>query len=283
MVRSLGADDRQAVADQNGRILTCLAQRIPYQSEDVVDWDHVFPSAQARRMWAPGAGRRRHHPDRRLVNTAGNLWALDASTNRALQDKPPKIKFPILLAAAADPDPARPVWPRERWSISDDEVRQFIEVDELLDDDAENVEKAMALFKTLVNGRTARLLDEALDRFPRTRSFAADAEVLPDDPSPTHEFAAALQVARHEVASVAEPAAGVSAELTRWDGRDRCRPSALGSQIDEARPSRGQSSSFLLSRLIRTVPRCSAGKPIRDVMLATSSRTYGCKVNRPVV
>ncbi|GAA1771857.1 DUF262 domain-containing protein [Nostocoides vanveenii] len=220
VVRGLSAADRQAVADQNGRILTCLAQRIPYQSEDVVDWDHVFPSAQARRMWAQGAGRRKHHPDRWLVNTAGNVWALDASTNRSLQDKPPRVKFPILLGKVADADAAGAVWPRERWSITDEEVRQFIEVDELLDDNPENVERAMAQFKALVTGRTARLLDEALNRFPGIQLFAADAEVLPDDPSAIHEFLEALQVSRREPGSVAEVAVDVAAGPSGWDGRD---------------------------------------------------------------
>lgn len=220
VVRSLGATDRQSVADQNGRILTCLAQRIAYQSEDIVDWDHIFPSAQAKRMWTQGAGRRKHHPDRRLVNTAGNLWALDASTNRSLQDKPPKVKFPILLGKVADADAGGPVWPRERWSITEVEIGQFIEVDELLDDNAQNVERAMSLFRALVTGRTQRLLDEALERFPGIRLFAADAEVLADDASPPLEFFDVLQLSRHEPRSVADLTTDAAVELSHWDARD---------------------------------------------------------------
>lgn len=191
-VPSLANGGGQSVADSNGRILTCLAQRIEYLSEDQVDWDHIFPSAQAQRMWTMGDGRRKHHPSRQLVNTAGNLWALNAGANRSVQDDPPKAKFPKLEGWAANPGVAYPVWDRKRWSLSDEEVRQFIEVDDLLDDTPANIERGMTLFSTLVRARTKRLLDEALQRFPGTDQFAADSGVLPEGPTPRVPFLDAL-------------------------------------------------------------------------------------------
>lgn len=186
------AEDRQKIADGNGELLTTLAQPIDYAGEDQIDWDHIFPAAQANRMWAPGSGRRRHHPDRRLVNTAGNLWALHASTNRSLQDTLPKPKFALLRAWDADPATRERVWERARWSLSDAEIDGFIHVDELLDDDPAHIDQATNLFATLVVGRTSRLLDEALERFPQARLFAPDADVLPTDASRPHGFGAQL-------------------------------------------------------------------------------------------
>lgn len=172
-------------------------------------------------MWSPGLrGRRRHHPDRWRINAAGNLWALKASTNRSLQDTPPRRKFAKLLAWDSDPDERHRVWERERWSLSESEVEQFIEVDDLLTDDPQMIDRGMAIFSRLVAGRTARLLDEALDRFPEAALFDPDANVHADDPSELMDYSDTLGISR-AVDTARERPASVSAGLASgWSNRE---------------------------------------------------------------
>ncbi|HET6300229.1 DUF262 domain-containing protein [Microbacterium sp.] len=174
------------LASRNGWILTALAQRIPYRSQpdDDFDWDHIFPQAQAHRMWAPGrGGRRRHHPDRHLINSTGNFWALNSSANRSLQDISGRKKFDLLLSWLQDGEAWR-VWEPDRWSISAEEIEDFIRVDEKLNGDPASIDEAMVIFKATVIGRSRRLLDEALARFPLVRTMADDPQAPMHDPGP---------------------------------------------------------------------------------------------------
>ncbi len=176
----------QPIADKNGRILTALAQRIPLEMEpeDAFDWDHIFPQAQASRMWAPGEwNRRRHHPDRYLVNSAGNFWALSASANRSIKDAVGSTKFTWLAAQIADESNPFRVWPEARWSITREEIDRFVRVDALLTDDPTSIDSAMALFREVVEGRTRRLLKEMLERFPMVRAFAGEHADEGGDPA----------------------------------------------------------------------------------------------------
>lgn len=183
-IRSLDdEEDRQWLKDWNGGLLLSIAQRIPYQVERPIDWDHIFPQAQAQRMWTISEhGRRRHHPKRHFVRSTGNLWALDAGANRALQDTPPRRKFPML--AEWQLSNAYPVWARDQWSINDEEVEEFIEVDSLLTDDPAVIDVAMERFQTLIRNREDRLLSQAIEAVPDCVHFSADAPIEPIDPSP---------------------------------------------------------------------------------------------------
>lgn len=178
--------DVEKLATRNGWILTALAQRIPYQlkEEDDFDWDHIFPKAQAHRMWIPGLlGRRRHHPDRHLINSTGNFWALNSSANRSLQDLAGREKFNRLLKWLRD-DQAWGVWDQVRWSISEQEIENFIVVNDKLNGDPDSIDEAMVIFKATVSARSQRLLDQALTRFPELRAMA-------DDPAaPLHDATA---------------------------------------------------------------------------------------------
>lgn len=207
-VRDLSSDaDRFAVASSDAALLTVLAQRIPYR-ENGFDWDHIYPQAKASRMSAPGAGnRRRHHKYRHKVASPGNQWALPSSANRALQDTVGKAKFDRLEQWMNESDGER-VWPRERWSITADEVEQFIEVDRLLNDKA-TIDRAMKIFADLVDARTIRMLDEALVRFPRVRAFAAAADAPASDPTvPRADYRDALSL------NVGDP------EMRDWEKKD---------------------------------------------------------------
>ncbi|WP_394278460.1 DUF262 domain-containing protein [Microbacterium sp.] len=180
------AGDLETLAGRNGWILTALAQRIPYRShpEDDFDWDHIFPQAQAHRMWVPGQGaRRRHHPDRHLINSTGNFWALNSSANRSLQDISGRRKFDLLLSWLRDGEAWR-VWEADRWSISAEEIEQFVLVDEKLNGDPVSIDEAMVIFKTTVTARSRRLLDQAVIRFPKLRTMADDPMAPMHDPAP---------------------------------------------------------------------------------------------------
>lgn len=177
-------DDRRFLASRNGWLLTALAQRIPYEwePENKFDWDHIIPKAHATRMWAPGAaGRRRYHPNRHLINSTGNFWALHYSINRSLGKSSGEDKFKVLRRLADDPDEAR-VWPQARWAITQAEIDAFNTVDRMLrdgsaNDDPATLDGAMQIFKDTVECRSARLLDEAIDRFGQVARFASDDDL----------------------------------------------------------------------------------------------------------
>lgn len=214
---------RQSSSWADGQLLTALAQRIPFDPDRSFDWDHIFPQAQAHRMWTAGKRNRRHHPGRRFVNAAGNFWALNYSANRSLKDLPGAEKFRRLFEWL-ESDRGHEVWPRDRWSLTDDEINAHIEVDRLLDGDPANIASAMDIFEEIVNGRTQRLWDEALDRFPMVGDFAADSSVLGSDGSAVELFWAVLGIrsppapAAHVLSSNADDSIDFG---KRWAGRER--------------------------------------------------------------
>ena len=126
---------------------------------------------------------RMHHPKRRWVNTIGNMWWLDAGTNRALQDLKPPMKFGRLEDWLVATPVTHRVWPKGQWSMTDSEIGRFIEVDAELDHD---IDAAMKKFADLVEARADRLLDAPFERLPDAKLFAVDTALEPpDDWSPT--------------------------------------------------------------------------------------------------
>lgn len=227
--RLASAEDHQALSERSGWILTALAQQIPYEwePEDNFDWDHIFPRAQASRMTIPGqSGRRRHHPDRHLVNSTGNFWALTSSANRSLKDMVGREKFDRLLYWVRGESGHR-VWEKERWSITPEEIESFVFVDQKLRGGPEEVDEAMRIFKSTVTARSRRLLDEAVAQFPRIRAFADDSDAPIHSPqTKPHDYRAALRldVGDDDLVAVETP------EAKRML-RERAR--SLGEQIRE--------------------------------------------------
>lgn len=190
------ADDRTELARRGGWILTSLAQSIPYQweAEDDFDWDHIFPRAQADQMWQPGAaGRKKHHPDRHLVNSTGNYWALKKSANRSLQDTRPRKKFE-LLHEWAQGDSTWRVWAHDRWSLTSEEIEGFIAADDLLDGTPNNIEEGMRVFRETTSTRSRRLLDLALARFPDLDLLAGGEDGGIEPTPPRSNFTEALGI-----------------------------------------------------------------------------------------
>ena len=124
--------DRRWLGDNNAFLLLAIAQDIDVDHERPLDIDHIYASARASRMHVPGNWRM-HHPERRWVNTIGNMWLLDAGTNRALQDLKPPMKFGSLEHWLEATPVTHRVWPTAQWSMTESEVRSFIEVDTDLD------------------------------------------------------------------------------------------------------------------------------------------------------
>jgi hypothetical protein len=128
-------------------------------------------------MHVPGNSRK-HHPERWWVNTIGNMWLLDAGTNRALQDLKPPLKFASLEHWQQATPVTRRVWPTAQWSMTESEISRFIEVDTELDHD---IDRAMQKFAGLVQARADRLLDVPFETLPDAKLFAFDTELEPPE------------------------------------------------------------------------------------------------------
>ena len=262
------AEDRQVQPWNDGSLLTAMAQRIPFNPDHKFDWDHLFPQAQSNRMWVPGMKRREHHPLRPYVNSAGNFWALNFSANRSLQDLPGREKFDRLSRWAEGKD-GHEVWPRERWSLTQDEINTHIEVDTLLDDHPDHVDEAMKKFESVVSGRTRRLWAEALERFPRVRDFAFDSDINAHNSSPAELFWSRLGISQ-PVATPRKtsPLGDHTSNLgPAWEGRERW-PNWILDEIAKA-------AKVSNARNARTKPRdgfmkgwwISTGSPARGTQL----------------
>ena len=186
---------RRWLGDNNAGLLLSIAQDIPVDHERPLDIDHIYASALGYRMH-DAKYVRAHHAERWRINTIGNMWLLDAGTNRALHHDKPRIKFDKLKHWLE----ARPnrVWPKAQWSITDSDAAGFIEVDERIDHD---IDGAMRVFKDLVKSRADRLLDAPFEMLPEAKRFALDSKLEPpDDWQPTdalsHELAKQLGLAK---------------------------------------------------------------------------------------
>jgi hypothetical protein len=187
-------EERLWVADANASLFLSVLQEIPYRPQrDVFDWDHIFPQGKASLMWSPGPGGRwrRHHPYRRFVGSAGNLWGLDTGTNRAAKDRLPAEKFH--LVENPPPDSGRGVWPRNRWWLQEDEIKEFAEIGRFLDAGAD-IEGAVDRFHSLVRTRALRTTQEVFRRLPAAESFAGDRGMPGADPKPEPPIAKVLGI-----------------------------------------------------------------------------------------
>jgi hypothetical protein len=167
--------DRRQLANSNVELLLSIAQDIDVDHVRPLDIDHIYASAHARRMHVVG-NRRAHHPKRGRINTIGNMWLLDAGTNRALQDQKPQTKFKRLDDWLEATPVTHPVWPTAQWSMTESEISGFIEIDRELDHD---IGGAMKQFAELVEARADRLLDAPFDRLPDAKLFAVDTALEP--------------------------------------------------------------------------------------------------------
>jgi hypothetical protein len=175
--------DRLWLADSNTALVLSIFQSIPYMPQrDVFDWDHIFPSAQAGLMWSPGpSNRRRHHRDRHLVGSTGNLWGLDAGLNRAAQDKLPRAKFQLIESEAAKESAS--IWPRDRWGLDEKEVEEFSAIgDELGIKEGARINAAMERFRNVITARARRMVDAAFRQLPAAEMFASDSGLAAGDP-----------------------------------------------------------------------------------------------------
>jgi hypothetical protein len=187
-----------------------IVQRIPYAPQrDKFDWDHIYAQAQTFRMWSPGIGGRKcHHEFRRFVRSAGNLWGLDASLNRALGARMPGAKFDQIDKWAVDHDPR--LWSRDQWWLSAGDIAEFRSVGDALEDEPSvdlDVDLAMKRFHSLVTTRARRLVEEVFIKYPIARLFASDALVPGRSVREEVDIAAALGITAPEAQMVGTDAA----------------------------------------------------------------------------
>ncbi len=167
------------LGDNNAFLLLGIAQGIDVDHERPLDIDHIYASARASKMHVLGNSRM-HHPERRWVNTIGNMWLLDAGANRALQDQMPTLKFESLARWQGERPATRRVWPRAQWSITESDIELFRKVGTDLDG-GEDIDGAMEVFAELVGTRADRLLDTSFGMLPEAELFAAGTELEPPD------------------------------------------------------------------------------------------------------
>lgn len=208
--------DHREVASANAELFLSIGQRIPYElplrgeghgmKGRVVEWDHIYPQALAAHMRVRGeSGYLFHHDHRRLVWTAGNLWALDQPLNNWASDKWPSEKFDILeRMAGTNGTPTR--WPLAEHSfLADGERASLLEAERYLRDALEQegpprdalVEKGMECFQAFTHFRSLRLYAEITSRLPEVTRFAPEAEVVagdPDEKAPVVDVAHALGI-----------------------------------------------------------------------------------------
>jgi hypothetical protein len=187
--------EKRTLVDQNAGLFLSILQRLPYdlplrdltqphRGKREVEWDHIYPQARANKMRVPGpSGRPIHHQYRRLVWSAGNLWALDRPINNAASDRSPSAKFKMLAALPDAHLPSR--WPSpESASLTDSERQDLLAAEELIA--ASDVETAMVRFRSYVVARGLRMYREVVEQLPLIERFALlsgmDVDAFDDPP-----------------------------------------------------------------------------------------------------
>jgi hypothetical protein len=175
-------EDHLALVNLNSCLFLSVLQNIPYTlplrdsdgdhgTTREVEWDHLYAQALAKNMRVPDekSGRLVHHPYRRLVWNAGNLWALDRPLNTSASDLPPSRKFDLLNETEERGLPSR--WPSvENAFLTKEEERLLLETENLIG--AQDVNNAMERFREFSQGRGLRLYIEIKRLFPDLSLFA---------------------------------------------------------------------------------------------------------------
>lgn len=184
-VRAVASDaDRLALADANAGIFLSIAHHLlfelPWREASSerrelreVEWDHIYPQAQAKAMRVRDkqSGRFNNHPDRSLVWSSGNLWALDRPLNNRASDLMPSKKFELLKQLPNSEEKLPSCWPTPEASfLTDDERQRLLEAERLIL--SQQVNEGMAIFREFVRGRGLRLYDEVLKSYPSFELFA---------------------------------------------------------------------------------------------------------------
>jgi hypothetical protein len=180
-------DDKRRLVDPNAGLFLSIVQRLPYllpprdpadprAGHREVEWDHIYPQAQANRMRVRNAGGRlSHHQDRRLVWNGGNLWALDRPINNAASDRLPSDKFAMfdgLPVAGRLPT----LWPPvDDAALTTEERANLLAAEQRLR--AQDVDGAMPPFRSYVVARGLRLYHEVIGRYPDAALFAPSAAI----------------------------------------------------------------------------------------------------------
>jgi hypothetical protein len=183
-----GERDALAMTNTNSALLLSIVQRLPFQLPErlrgaqmidghracVVEWDHIWPANQQRRM---KLGHKLVEGSNRVHHT-GNFWALDRPLNNYLRDKPPRAKFAFLdnpTQVLHMPDR----WPPESDGFLTSEERCHLEsVQDALYATAPSTDQVLQesrAFAALVDARGLRIWRHVVERYTRALAFAPSA------------------------------------------------------------------------------------------------------------
>ena len=260
-------EDRRQLGDNNAFLLLSIAQDIDVDHERPLDIDHIYASARASRMHVPGNWRM-HHPERRWVNTIGNMWLLDAGTNRALQDQKPPMKFESLGMAGGHAGDASGV---ADGAVVNDRFGDQNFHRRSTRTSTHDIDGAMNVFAELVEARADRLLNTPFEILPDAKLFARDTELEPpDDWHPTDALPTELpeRLGLTEVVERLEKAAtpGTTLEILACPARDVRSSTCQGG--GDGRKAGGRSSRTSTST-------ASAGKSATS-RRSTTGPSSGC-------
>lgn len=157
---------RMEVLNMRSDLVLCIVQRIPFIRDRHLDRDHIYAQALGRLMKLKDdkTGWPRYHHGHGLIWNIGNLWALDASTNRALHDEFPTKKLDAAL------------WPPERF-LSPTERADLLAAENALKD--KRVDEGMRSFESFVTKRALRMWDYITEHFPGIDQYGSPAPTLP--------------------------------------------------------------------------------------------------------
>jgi hypothetical protein len=242
----LGGDqDERALVRANSSLLLSIAQHLPFnlpgrlrggQAIDgdplcEVEWDHIWPANQQRRM---KLGRQLVEGSNRVHHT-GNFWALDRPLNNYLRDKPPRAKFTFLA------DPTRVAhmpdrWPSETYCFLTSEERSQLEsLQDVLYQPApsdDEVREASRKFAELVDARGLRIWRHVVKRYPGIIAFAPSGAVAVEmDMDKVSELETARVADR---LSLPRPSAGTPLPQSVPDANNLSPAIAIAGEVDLA-------------------------------------------------
>ena len=172
-----------------------------------LDVDHIYASEASKTdMRIMGSYNRRvAHPERaRLVNSLGNFWLIPQPTNASLGMDRPSKKFETLERwlnppILGDERLAYPVPARADWAMEAHEPQEWKKVESNLVpfDSNTKTEDAIAAFRTLVERRGTRLVNELLEQVTGCGDYSRDRFHAPMDPAPVDDrLAASVNLAK---------------------------------------------------------------------------------------
>jgi hypothetical protein len=200
------------IAKRNRALVIAAAQGL-HDEVDGLDLDHVLASDwKNRKFRLPRGSGRRYRQEAAHFNDPGNLWQIDLSANRAVQEMFPTEKFKTLEDWPADG--LGRVAASRNSGIEPEHLETFKKIGSLLE--ADKVEEAAPLFAALIQSRNEWLARRLVLEWPSSPPitwFASDTEVPPEDVPPVPETVSLVLGIDHIRTDLAESRAKARADV----------------------------------------------------------------------